>query len=126
MAKCRNCKKEIDANATRCPYCLTEMPTSDIIANLKSAIIALVLFSTFALAIYLGTSSIIRDIKENISVVVSGSLFFIGCLIAIFAILVFKWVKNDELLDPKRAIIIGIVCVIISIFLIIFSLSFLF
>ena len=52
MAKCRNCKKEIDANATRCPYCLTEMPTSDFIAKLKGAVIALILLGIFALAMY--------------------------------------------------------------------------
>ena len=52
MAKCRNCKKEIDANATRCPYCLTEMPTSDFIAKFKGAIIALILIGVFALAMF--------------------------------------------------------------------------
>lgn len=126
MAKCRNCKKEIDATATRCPYCHTEMPTSDFIAKLKGVIITLVLFGVFALAIYLGTSSLIRKIADNISGIASGISFFIGSLIAIFAIALFKWVKNDELLNPRRAIIIGIVCAIISIFLIVFSLSFIF
>ena len=71
MAKCRNCKKEIDANATRCPYCLTELPTSKLMANLKSTLITLGILGIFAVAMYY---FIINILVENINHLVSRNM----------------------------------------------------
>ena len=88
MAKCRNCKKEIDANATRCPYCLTEMPTSDFIAKFKGAIIALILIGVFALAMYffiinIGDSihSLFKDINNGWALIIDVFLWFIAFIL---------------------------------------------
>jgi uncharacterized membrane protein YbjE (DUF340 family) len=121
MAKCRNCKKEIDANATRCPYCLTEMPTSDFIATLKGVFIALILLGIFGLAMYYFISSIIRDISKNSEWFIVIILFIIGFFIGKFAITLLKWYRNKEEFKTLRCLIGGIVFAIISITLIVFS-----
>ena len=43
MAVCRNCKKEVNANANICPYCGTRMPGNQTIADLKGFLIGWVI-----------------------------------------------------------------------------------
>ncbi len=121
MAKCRNCKKEIDANATRCPYCLTEMPTSDFIATLKGVFIALILLGIFGLAMYYFATSIVRDISKNAEGFIVIILFLIGFFIGKFAITLLKWYKNKEEFKTMRCLIGGILFAIISITLMVYS-----
>ena len=122
MAKCRNCKKEIDAKATRCPYCLTEMPTSEFIVKLKSIIIALAVFSIFALAMYFLIGSIIRNIIVDPGMLVAFSIF-IGGFSGIFAIGFLRMYITQEEFRTMRCLIAGILFVSISVALIAVSVT---
>ena len=114
MAKCRNCKKEIDVNATRCPYCLTEMPTSNIIANIKGAFIALILFGIFGLAMYFFVSSLMSQIGIILGVVLLFVFSIVGIFTFIFAIAAFSNAKKDT--DGVGIdILIGLISILISI-----------
>ena len=118
MAKCRNCKKEIDATATRCPYCLTEMPTSNFIATLKGVFIALVLLGVFGLAMYFFVISLIPKIGMILGLILLFVLFFIGALAGVAAIGCFtnakKWANESELNSVGNYILFGLVCTLIS------------
>ena len=118
MAKCRNCKKEIDANATRCPYCLTEMPTSNFIANLKGVFIALILLGIFGIAMYYFVISLIPKIGMILGLLLLFVLFFVGALIGVVAIGLFtnakKWSEEDPLNSVGNYILYGSVCTLVS------------
>ena len=119
MAKCRNCKKEIDANATRCPHCLTEMPTSNFIAAFKSAFIALILLGIFGLAMYFFVVSIMSEIGIFLGVVLLFVFFLIGIFAFIFSIASFSNAKKDSKKTPPDGvgidILIGVISLLISI-----------
>ena len=119
MAKCRNCKKEIDATATRCPYCLTEMPTSNVIANIKGAVIALILFGVFGLAMYFFVSSLMSHLGLVLGLIIMFVFFLIAMVAGIAAIGCFsnakKWSKEDPLNSVGSYILFGLVCTLISI-----------
>lgn len=129
MAKCRNCKKEIDATATRCPYCLTEMPTSDFLSKFKSIFIGITVLAFAAFAIYYSIFSIIRNFDSAsfsyfLLFVILSILFFLGIVAVVFAIALFanakKWAEEDEnkVTSVGTYILFGIVCTVISLGLI--------
>ncbi len=43
MAICRNCKKQVDADANVCPYCHTHMPGNDFLAGCQTIMIGIFL-----------------------------------------------------------------------------------
>lgn len=114
MAKCRNCKKEIDANATRCPYCLTEMPTSNTIANIKGAFIALILLGVFGLAMYFFVDLLISQIGMVLGLVIMFVFFIVGIFAFIFALAAFSNAKKDTG-GVGLNILIGLTSILISI-----------
>ena len=114
MAKCRNCKKDIDASATRCPYCLTEMPTSSTIANIKGAFIALILFGIFGLAMYYFITTLLSQIGVILGIVLLFVFFIVGIFAFIFAIAAFSNAKKDTG-GVGLNIIIGLISILISI-----------
>lgn len=62
MAQCRNCKKEVAANATICPYCHTSMPTNDFILTMKSCFMVLFLLLFVGGSLVLGVISIFNNL----------------------------------------------------------------
>lgn len=52
MAVCRNCKKQVDENATVCPYCHTHMPASKAMLDFKSIIVGILMLALFGAFIY--------------------------------------------------------------------------
>ena len=58
MAVCRNCKKQVDANATVCPYCHTHMPGNDFLANCQTVMIGIFVLGFALFAIIYGIISI--------------------------------------------------------------------
>ena len=129
MAKCRNCKKEIDANATRGPYCLTEMPTSDFISKLKGAFIALSLLGIFALAMYYFVITLIPKIGMILGfcllvLLMMGALFAGVAAIGLFTNAK-KWSNEDKINSGGNYILFGLVCSLISLalFVVVFILA---
>ena len=119
MAKCRNCKKDIDATATRCPYCLTEMPTSNIIANIKGTFITLVLFGIFGLSMYFFVTSLMSKLGLVLGLIIMFVFFLFAVVAGIAAIGCFtnakKWSEEDTLNSVRSYILFGLVCALISI-----------
>ena len=52
MAVCRNCKKQVDENATVCPYCHTHMPASKAMLDFKSIIVGILISVVLAQSVY--------------------------------------------------------------------------
>ena len=95
MAKCRNCCKEVDPNATICPYCQTGMPANDFIAKVKGILIGLIGLALLCFLVYQLFSSVISYIDSNLWVVMIF-VFGAGIIFFVLGVLGFIGIKLEE------------------------------
>ena len=121
MAKCRNCKKEVEVDATICPYCHTSYPANEHIANIKSIVIGIIVLFVFV-ALIIGFISTVfntiftpgflafglRVILSIIGIIAGGAA--VGCFTNAK-----KWA--NDVVSVKDYIIFGLVCTGISLIL---------
>jgi len=112
MAKCRNCCKEVDPNATICPYCKTGMPANDYVAKFKAILIGVICLGFVGfLAFYL------ISLFKPLFIFIGAFLFIVGIFAFINAIKSKK--EEHPEFDTKKAKGISLILILIGIVLII-------
>jgi len=127
MAKCRNCKKEIDVTATKCPYCHTQMPTNNYLGQLKSNVIGIltltfVAFVFMYLVTYAAQSIDLSDLLPLTPITIT-----LGAFMGVSSIYNLKNAKKLAEENPSTTVNEyirgGILGIVISLVLIILSFS---
>lgn len=109
MAKCRNCKKEIDVTATRCPYCHTKMPTNDFLINFKGICILGAYIGIFIFLMSYLIANTIHNFDIEDAVVWIPILLVVMMVIGLLSAAFFKVAKEREenVAEKWKCIILG-------------------
>jgi len=120
MAKCRNCCKEVDPNATICPYCQTGMPASGFISAIKMILISIIGLFALGFLVYYLIATLIEPtflLALGMTSVVISLLFFINAK---------RWGDFSGNINVKFNIKSGLICLVVGLALIIPSSFFVF